>query len=766
MSLPLPKIPLIGACSTIHNNTLYSYSNNAFQSLPLVSGAEWSQLPMGEPVTGAVCVQATPTDGNTPGALYIVGGKSNSSISGYQGLQRYIFSTGRWESISPATAVTQNRLYHNAVYLNASASILIYAGTQDGTMEASSQTFTISTVAPYTVLAFESIAPPAVSPLLMQWTESKAVMIGGSDTNKKVMIFSPSGAWTDSGATLAQPLKNMTFVKAAIVNGDDGSKNLFTFDMTVAPNEVNRTVLVDGNGNPVSNAVPVVSRSLGDRSTHGLTDSASEGVKRDNVTVDSWPPYNSTFVSSTRRPDYSLAEDETGQVVLSGGDTPDVICIFQMRDNCWVNPMAELAQVQSPDATSSIAGASATILPTVTASWSAIASGDGTPTVAGGDNTSTTASSGNALKILGAVLGSVVGVAIFLVLVLLLLRRRRRRRQFAEAGHQRRSSGIPEGEKDPMDFADRGIDFGTQLNGNHGHGQQGSQGSFSSMAILMGKVGQGRKLGVSGRRKGSNGSDSSSTFNKKYKTAISNPIPQNSLPVPDGFSRSDKGVSFAEDAPIPRPRVSGMSRRGSTRRSSGWNRYWSGGSAMNILGFGSKRTTSYSSTSNRTSDSQYSEAGRDNKPQVLQVSAIVSPLNFAEPAGRMSCVASNSPTVAHAESDFPLKEGMACKIERPGSSSSSVSSYDDHRDAFSSGIPASVSDENAWTPFGGNDWGQTGIPSAYSESNYTTILPRGMTKSSPAYTQMPRFPVPPDHRSPPLSSDMSWLNLGGTDRDV
>jgi len=201
-------------------------------------------------------VKTTPKNNTDAAALYIVGGTSNSTD--YPGLQRFTFADAKWETIRPTVAVTQNRLWHNAVYLNTSDSILVYAGSQDGSQHPSSQTFTIQASEPYTVLAYEAIAPPAISPLLMQWTESKAIFIGGSNSNKKAMIFSPSHSWIDSNATLAAPLYSTSSVKAVVINGDDGSKNLYTFDMSVSPNGVNRTVLVDADGNPVQNARPIV----------------------------------------------------------------------------------------------------------------------------------------------------------------------------------------------------------------------------------------------------------------------------------------------------------------------------------------------------------------------------------------------------------------------------------------------------------------------------------------------------------------------------
>lgn len=761
MPLPAPPVPLVDACSTIFNNTLYTYSALAFQSLPLVQGAQWSQLPMGQAVSGAACVKATPIDDKSPAALYIVGGTTNSTHD-YKGFQRYVFSSGQWEKLTPSTAVTQNRLNHNAVYLNTSSSILVYAGSQDGTTMLSSQTFTISTIAPYTVIAYESIAPPAISPLLMQWSESKAVMLGGSDDNKKVMIFSPSTAWVDSNITLADSLKDPKAVKAVILSGDDGSKNLFTFDVTVSPNQVNRTVIMDANGNPVSNAHPIVSRSLPeDLRYDGLEESGAKTVKRDNLTLVTWPAYNATLAPTSTRNGYSIALDQSGLVVICGGNTDDVLCMFKARDNCWVNATAALVKSSAQSTASGVPAA------TTTASSSAQTPSE---SAAAGSTDTTSTNSSPTPKFLGAVIGSIVGLVIVIFAVFLLLRWRQNRRRYAEAGHQRRASGIPPSEKDPMDFADRGLNFGNRANGYHGHGQQESQGSFSSVAILMGNVGQSQKRGVLGRRNGSNGSDSSSTFNKKYKTAISKPILQNSFGPSASFSRGEQDVSFGREAPSPapapasastmKPRGSGTARRGSTRRSSGWNRYWSGGSALNILGLGSRRTTGYSSASDRASGSQYSDAGLPTTmTHASQVSTMPPPLNLDRPAGRMSRVASNSPTIGHASSEFPLKEGMTGHIERQGSVSS-VSSYNDHRDTVSTGVPASVHRET-WTPVAGSGWGKGGeIPNlAYSESNFTTILPRGRPADSSAQTAS-------SDRHPQIqhTSDMSWLNLGAGER--
>lgn len=693
-------------------------------------------------------MKTTPKNNTSATALYIVGGTANASD--YEGLQRFTFADGQWETLRPTVAVTQNRLYHSAVYLNSSDSILVYAGTQDGSKQASSQTFTIQASEPYTVLAFQAIAPPGINPLLMQWTESEAVYIGGSDTNKNAMIFSPSNSWVDSNATLAEPLYNTSAIKAVVINGDDASKTLYTFDMTVIPNSVNRTILIDGDGNPVENADPIVGKRGLEEALEDLDERSTMLVKRDNLTVADWPPYNDTLAPSSIRTSYSVAQDPSGLVVISGGNQQDVLCIFEARDNCWANASATLSLKAQ---TLQVLGPSTTTSPSTASQTSASSTATATTTT----TAMTAADPPFPAKILGIVLGSIMGIALILLGILLLLRWRRKRRQHSDAGHQRRSSGIPD-EKDTMDFLDRGLPQMSLARSFRGHEQQTSQGSFSSMAILMGRV--GHKRGED--KNGSLGSDSSSQFNKKYKTAISKPMPQEqpsrSMPDPN---RDEKAISFGEErVPTARPRGSGRGGRGgSTRRSSGWNRYWSGGSAMNILGFGSKRTT-YDEGSVRSSLSQYSEG---QPSQVTQTSAMVPPLKIGGQP-ELSRVVSGSPRMENPSNKFPLTREMSGKIERTASVST-LSSYDDRHDAFSSGIPASINEQNSWTPVDRQDWAAGRAPSnAYTESVYATTLPHNTVANFPKEIRLPAS----TSQRPPLQqssiSDMSWLNLGGEPR--
>ena len=693
-------------------------------------------------------MKSTPKNNTSAAALYIVGGTSNSSD--YQGLQRFTFANGTWETLRPQVAVTQNRLYHSAVYLNTSDSILVYAGTQDGTKQPSSQTFTIQAYSPYLITAYEAIAPPAINPLLIQWTESKALYLGGSETNTKAMIFSPLTTWVDSNASLAEPFYNTSNIKAVVINGDDASKTLYTFDTTTSPNSVNRTVLINGDGNPVQNAGPVVStRGL---ELNELEERSAKRVKRDNLTVADWPAYNGSLAPSSTRTTYSVASDQSGLVVISGGNEEDVLCMFTARDNCWINATSELVSSVKVSAQGGLGSAT-----TSTASTASVTASSSTTTAS-----SAAGSPAFPVKILGAVLGSIVAVALILLGILLLFRWRKKRRHYIDAGHQRRSSGIPD-EKDGLEFADRGLPQMSSARQFRNHEPQTSQGSFSSMAILMGRVGGHKRGGDKGN--GSLGSDSSSQFNKKYKTAISKPIPQEQPPQtfasPTRAGRDEKQVPFAEEkgAPTTRPRGSSRGgRRGSTRRSSGWNRYWSGGSAMNILGFGSKRTTYEGS--DRSSESQYSDYRLPS--QVTQSSAMVPPLKIGD-RPELNRVASGSPTIANSSSKFPLTREMSGTIERHGSVSSMSSYNDDRHDAFSSGIPASIHEQqSAWNPVDKQDWAiGRAYSNAYTESEYNKTLPRSTNQNFPKGTP---FPPPPQRSPPKQSSDMSWLNLGGESR--
>ncbi|KAK0703800.1 hypothetical protein B0T26DRAFT_657933 [Lasiosphaeria miniovina] len=771
MPLPQPKVALTDACSVIFDGTLYTYSADAFQSLPLEPGARWTQLPQGEKVTGGVCVGSTPGDASTA-AFFVVGGKGTSD--GYQGLQKFTYATGKWESVELPMPVTQDRLWHGATYINSTDSILMYGGAQDGSQHPSQQTFTIGASAPYTVLSFNSVAPPTINPILLSWSATEAVLIGGSTWNTKITIFRQPD-WIDSGASLAEPLqKDVSAIKAVIINGDDGSRSLLTFDMTVSPNSVHRSVLFSAGDVPVVNS-PAIKRR-----TSGGGHRSLESARRDAtpLTVANWPDYNSTLAPKVTRSNYALAQDPNGLVVIAGGNQDDILCMFDARENSWQNATAKLvdqkllASEASSTQSSQTATSTATTRPTTSptsaaASITAPVAATQTPAATTLPAASETSGSGTT-TILAAALGSIFGLAIVLAGLYWCIHRRRRRNAHIEAGHMRRASGASSDEKAGVKFANDSLpQINSGLGVFRGHQQQDSQGSFSSIAILMGrhnqqKPGQSAPMrNLSSNTNHSRRSSEDSTF-RAFKSTISKPMPQvaetaRTITPPPARqpARDDKGVSFAPNTTEPRPRnpsaAAAIDRQGSMRRSSGWNRYWSGGSALNLLGFGNGANANNRNSNTNNANGGANQASRrntvasdrssnySNQHRITQDSATVPPLHINEPRASFSRVAARSPNIAMYNAE--IKEGMTGQIEmeRPVSAVSSVSGY-------SSGIPASV--HEAWDPTEfafPKPWGADRAPA----STYTGTDAASSAPSSQLARQQQA-----------VRDDMSWLNLG------
>ncbi|CAK7240914.1 MAG: hypothetical protein STHCBS139747_002370 [Sporothrix thermara] len=810
MSLPQPSVALNGICSAIFNNTLYTYSSSAFQALPLSAGAKWTTLAYSESVTGGVCVGSTPADPSQAG-FFVVGGTGVSP--GYTGLQKYTYSTGQWSTLTPLSLVTQDRLYHGATYINSTDSILMYAGAQDGSTSASQETFTIGASAPYEVEAFPSNAPPTSSPMLLPWSDSEAVMLGGSTSNTAVTLFdSAKGGWYDSGATLLEPFTtNTTGVQTAIMTGDDGSKSLYTFDVTVSPNQVSRIVLVDGSGNPVANAGPS-KRSSEEKEAEEML--AEELVRRSSLTMSGWPAYNATLAPTTVRSGFSVAQGNGGMIVLAGGGGSDVICVFMGRANAWRNATQMLSVKKAVVDTVSVSRSSSSV-PSSTAApttllvahssssaapTSASAAASASATDSATPETSSSAAAAAAVADTtshglptNAVLGIALGIAAFLgivvVVVYFIIMRRRKRRNFLEAAHNRRASGTSSSEKDAYAFASDSLPQRPNAGGTGtfraGHQAQDSQGSFSSIGILMGRVNQPRQPEITQNSNNSSISPKRASignlYNKGMKGTISRPIPQiqtnmaaNVVPLQAQFERDTSGIGAGAaaaatgtygrtvlDTNSKPEQAQTTDGQNGVRRSSGWNRYWSGGSALNMLGLGGANNVQNNRNSKRTTmaSEASSNYSNNNLNRITQDSATVPPLDLPslpEAKPHFQRVNSGSPTIS--SFDNYLRDGMQGKIVRSNSQASSRSGY-------SSGIPESVQD--MWDPTSSSSdrpWGSERAPSSAYGSTVTqsaSFAPAGKKTYVP--TGMSRQP---QLAMADTSSDMSWLQLGDVNSRV
>jgi hypothetical protein len=435
-----PPLDITGHCSAVYNNTLYIYSPTGLQSLSMTKDAQWKVLQPGISVEGGICVDAALPDNDAASALWIVGGRANSSQPDYPGLQRFVYSSGHWDFIPPVVPVTQNRQNHGAAYLNQSASILVYAGSQEqGNNGLSSQTFLISTAPPYNVLSFNSQAPPLVSPMIMPYDESHAVMIGGSPDNKQVFLFDQTG-WSDLGTTLAQPIADPKTLQCTVVTGSDGSKVLEEYNLGVSPNTVTRYALwVDGKPAPpgtIVGAAPVASSR-----------------RRKRQSTQTWPVYNGTLAPTSTRSQYAVAQAPNGYAIITGGNTKDPIAIFNQKSNAWVDPNSVFGNVpQAPlvgtSSSSAIGTKPTSSLPT------AAAAPLGKPKV---------------LTVLGAALGGVLGFAVLLIIALLLLKKASDKRKAKREQLEKNAE-----KEDRLSFADQGASFNYEAGGSVGRGYAAS----------------------------------------------------------------------------------------------------------------------------------------------------------------------------------------------------------------------------------------------------------------------------------------------------
>jgi len=160
--------------------------------------------------------------------------------------------------------------------------------------------------------------------------ETQAVLSEAVTQIRRSCCSARQRPWVDSGASLAAPLlKNSTEVQAVVTTGDDGSKSLYTFDMTRSPNEVNRTLLMSGSGAPMQASVAISSRDLAVDGGLGLLESMASQQRR-GLTQDDWPSYNGTGAPASTRSNYAVAQDTSGLVVITGG-TPTTYCACSTR---------------------------------------------------------------------------------------------------------------------------------------------------------------------------------------------------------------------------------------------------------------------------------------------------------------------------------------------------------------------------------------------------------------------------------------------------
>jgi hypothetical protein len=781
MPPPSPPIAFKDHCSVIHNNVLYVYSPDALQSLPLQKDAKWSQETVGISVTGAACVLGGVDGDHSKAALYVVGGSTNSSTIQYSGLQRYSLQDKKWSNIDPVTRVTQNRKHHGAAYLNASSSILVYAGSQDGDSNPSTQTFLMETWPPYNVRSFNSLAPPVVDPIMLNWGENRAAMIGGSPTNNHVFTFGPDDGWSDTGVPLTRPPPNRSVAQSALLSLVDNSKVLVTFDMSKSPNEVTRTVVLNPGGQPAQ-----YGETVGDSDK-------SRKFRRADVLLSTFPKYNNTLAPKTVRNGASLAQDPTGLTVITGGNDQDALLVFDALGNRWVDPTELIGQnSQTPVKGSPTSSVS---IPTSSATTTAA------PPIRGPVSPP--------LTILGAVLGSICGIAAILIIALLLLRWRKNKRH--EKPGQSDFPNDKSRNKSRMSFEDQGLQpiraaaepMGRSL-GPLGHDKTlaGGKGSHTRQSSSMSS-----RFGFDPQRSSNISSFGPGMFShKKSPLSISRPIPHGE-PSELHERPSTSGLRPPPNRAILDPNVSYR------KNDSGWSTYFSGNTAVDI---GDNRNTMDSRASHASSGSRgsYWPDPSAPVPKLRSTTPGLTDSNGNQLA-KMT-VPKGSPSIGHASSNgggpgVVVREGIPAKISNTNSVATSITDdYDlrhtggkennsgsDHisnqpvgdyswafQDASWSGPPHrlnrppsstytnSINPANAASPRL-EDWSKSSIRPVTAWPSDTRTHPTA-PNSRPGTSRGPNPPARParpgdevrdyfgsTHRRDQSQTDMSWLNLNG-----
>ncbi|KAJ4354498.1 uncharacterized protein N0V89_006235 [Didymosphaeria variabile] len=661
MSFKDPIYPLENHCSVIHENTLYVYSPEGFQSLDLAKGSEWEKLPMDISLTGAECIVAPSSGDANTDMMFVVGGRVNETVRqwDYPGLMHFSFKEKKWDWQRSESWVTKERTNHAAIYIPDTKQILVYSGSSDPQSNGlSSESFLIDTKTPYAVLSQPAGAnPPLVKPMLMQWDSTHAVMVGGGASNTAIYTFGAmsdaSGAmegWKDLGVAIPEPITSQETTQCTLISGDDGSKVLETFDMSVSPNKVTRTVLLTKGGSVAAQGTTV-------------------GGNSKRFTLDDFPKYNDTLAPKLIRSGFSTAQSDSDKIIFSGGNAEEPLSIFDASENSWINATelftgSQLQNVLSPS--SSVTSSSPTSTATETAAASSSAAAD--PAAGAPVN-----NKDRMLTVLGATLGAIFGIAALLILLLFCLRwRKSKKRRTAQGGYV---------EKDRMSFADRGAEFMKEAGGAGFDQPKFSEvnASQSSLAIIGGRAANSHKRGML------SDASTSGLVKKASPLGYTEPVELSKFdlkpePIEERIIRQNSGRI------PPQPKAVGNLNRS---RSSGWSRYFANNDATNLAAMPADNRSTFASERTSTgSQSIYNDSRMYSQPMHAPP-----PLDIPKFENqRISKVTSGSPTLGNSTDNLP-GQPMQAELARANSGASTRSgiSHDDHylRDPVES-----------WTPVG------------------------------------------------------------------
>ncbi|EFR03672.1 hypothetical protein MGYG_06668 [Nannizzia gypsea CBS 118893] len=746
MPSPKPPFELKDHCTLIHQNVLYVYSPAGFMSLALEPNAKWSKLAVGRSVTGASCFKG-PTDGdmNNP-AFFVVGGTGGPDD--YLGVQSYSFLDKKWRFPSLDGNNLKNRVNHDAVFIESQSSILVFAGSTNGNPTPSTETFMIS-MSPnlYHIESRGGPVAPSTKPVLLPWGKDTVLLIAGSGDNKVYQF--KDNAWHMFDYALESPIADPTNTPIIANPYIDGNMALQVFDLAASPITVRTDNLVPP-GAPHR-------RSIHSRH-HNHVNSIIQ--KRD-----SYPAYNSTLAPTGSRTGASIASDPgyNNRVVISGGNSEEPIVIFNQDDNAWLDikhffSVSTTSSASSSTMTpSSMTAISSTSTPIITSAPTFTPYPTETESPTSSERVdSIVPPDGRTLTIIGATLGTLLGIGAIIIIILLILAWRRRTSLYCQHTKEKHMNSD---DKDRFSFQDAGVEPLTQ---SIQPIARGPVPSTDSWAYISGQA-------------------------DDYSRASLNPPPPpptRGMPISEKSPSPLRVVETTRDErpdsdvypPVSTKQVFGavvdhrQSEADDRLTDEGWSKYF-------------QREKDNGSVKSRVSsvDSKYSKSDYKSDYQSdyrgsgwPHTSAQVPPLRFGGPQP-LGMVPSGSPsTETPPKWSFPQHQAMSAKISNADSISINSDDYYDNQrdtaksDTFSTGAPGSTHDVDRW--------GRVSREPRVASSNYSNSVyydnPGPPHPGGPDRQMNPMFP---GSRSPSsyygrnnrsasrgiLSSDISWLNIGG-----
>lgn len=343
------------------------------------------------------------------------------------------------------------------------------------------------------------------------------------------------------------------------------------------------------------------------------------------------------------------------------------------------------------------------------------------------------------MTIIGATLGAILGLAAILIIILLLLGWKRRRNKPWKQDRNHAN------DKDRLSFQDQGMEPLTRSVQPMGRGPVPSTDSW---ALVTNEAGDnlpkppGTALAAAGTEKGRS------------------PLRNVEVTRPNG---PDPALANNANKPVEENDVSG-----DRLTDEGWGKYFQGDNRSAPLENPSQRMT----MSSQATKSDYRGSGWPHaSAEVPPLNVAVGRMGDAQPLGQVSSGSPSTEVAPQFGQALVAERGMTAKISSGDSISIASDDYEDDKVDDYSRVQSRIREEPHMSAFGSNFRDERVASSTYSASIHQPFNdgpPFGAAFGGPSDRPLTQWPSDaPPSRQPnqrdsrgPLSSDISWLNLG------